>query len=53
MSVATDNIDLQNGFTSKLGNKIFSAPTNWKSSEVSFKHKSEHSVDDRKFDLEL
>ena len=42
-----------NGYTSNIGRKAFRAPTKWIASEVSFKHKSEHTVEGKRFDLEL
>lgn len=42
-----------NGFESKLGNKAFNAPLKWKTSIISFKHQSEHTVEGKRYDLEL
>lgn len=42
-----------NGFESKIGGKAFRAPTKWTSTEVSFKHKSEHTVEGKRYDLEF
>ena len=44
---------LSNGFVSNIGKQAFGAPTSWKSTEVSFKHKSEHTVESKRFDLEV
>ena len=42
-----------NGFVSNAGRMAFRAPNKWIASEVSFKHKSEHTVEGKRFDLEL
>ena len=53
ISIAQDDPLKINGFESKLGNKAFNAPMKWKTSIISFKHKSEHAVEGKRYDLEL
>ena len=41
------------GFSSKIGVTQFGAPEYWKASIMEFKHKAEHTVNDKRFGFEM
>ena len=41
------------GFSSQVGVEEFGAPANWKATEVEFKYNSEHTVNEKRFGLEM